>query len=136
LATGLLTGVALAAVICYLLATTLWRSGRPDRRVVSGAGEVLGLFALQAALAFLLLTRPDWLYRPTALFLLCSAIAVITSLALVVLTIVRRRENSYRGVGQLDRIGVAALLVGVAVMAVIAGGRYWLEAATGVQALP
>jgi uncharacterized membrane protein len=136
LATGLATGLALATVVCFLLATTLWRSGHANRRVVSGVGEVAGLAALQVPPALLLLVRPTWLYLPIALGLVLSAVAVVSSLALVVLTILRRRENSYLRAGQLDRVGVLALLVGVAVMAVIAGGRFWLESATGVQSLP
>ena len=52
------------------------------------------------------------------------------------LTIARRRDNSYAVFGQLDGAATAAFVIGLAVMAMIAGGRLWLEGATGVQALP
>jgi uncharacterized membrane protein len=136
LITGLMTGVALAVVVCFLLATTLWRRGQPDQRVISGIGEITLLFTLQTPLALVLLVRPVWLYHLVAFGLLLSALVVVSSLSLVILTILGRRENRYATVAQLDRIGVTALLLGIGAMAAIAGGRFWLEAAFGVQSLP
>jgi uncharacterized membrane protein len=136
LATGLLTGIALAVAIAFLLATTLWRRGDANRRVVTGAGEVGLLVLLQVPFALLVRSDVGWLYVPVALALVLSATAVVTGLALVVLTILRRRDNSYAGLAQLDGAAAAALVLGVAVMALIAGGRFWLEYLTGMQPLP
>jgi hypothetical protein len=136
LVTGLATGIVLATVVCFLLATTLWRAGHANRRVVSGIGEVVVLAALHVPLALLLVARPYVLYAPIALGLVLSAVAVVSSLALVVLTILRRRENTYVRAAQLDQVGATALMAGVAVMALIAGGRFWLEAVAGVQPMP
>lgn len=136
LATGLLTGVALAVGVCFLLSTTLWRRGVAGRRVVAGVGEVAVLVAIQVPPAFLVLTGRGWLFVPVAVALLLSATAVVSALALVVLTILRRRDNSYDHPTQLDGAATAALLIGIAVMALIGGGRFWLEHLTGAQSLP
>ena len=136
LATGLLTGVALAVTICYLLATTLWQRGRASVRVVNGLGEIALLVALQVPLAAVVISGLGWLYVPIALLLLVSAVAVVSALALIVVTIVRRRDNSYGALGQLDGAATGSFVIGLAVMALIAGGRFWLERAAGVQVLP
>ena len=136
LATGLLTGVALAVAVCFLLSTTLWRRGFAGRRVVSGVGEVGLLVGVQVPFALLVLSGLGWLYVPVAVALLVSATAVVSALALVVLTILRRRDNSYDRLTQLDAAATGSLLVGLAVMALIAGGRFWLEHWTGAQPLP
>lgn len=134
--TGLLTGIALAVAICFLLATTLWRRGHANRRVVEGVDELGLLVLLQLPVVVLVRSGVGWLYAPVALALLLSATAVVSALALVVLTILRRRDNSYAGPAQLDGAAAVALVVGAAVMALIAGGRFWLEHAAGVQTLP
>jgi hypothetical protein len=136
LATGLLTGIALAVAIAYMLATTLWRQGFAGRRVVTGVGEFGALVALQLPFAALVRSGAAWLYVPMSLVLVLSATAVVAALALVVLTVVRRRENSYDALGELDGAATAALMTGLVVMALIAGGRFWLEYQTGVQPLP
>ena len=136
LATGVLTGLALAVAICYLLSTTLWQRGWASRRVVGDLQEILLLLALQAPFAALVVSEIGWLYAPITLLLLLSAVTVVSALALIVATIVRRRDNSYASVGQLDRAATVSFVIGLAVMALIAGGRFWLERATGVQSLP
>jgi uncharacterized membrane protein len=136
LATGLLTGIALAVAVCFLLSTTLWRRGFAGRQVVAGVGEVGVLVALQVPFALLVLSGRGWLYAPVAVALLLSATAVVSALAVVVLTILRRRDNTYDRPAQLDGVAASALLVGLAVMALIAGGRFWLEHWTGAQPLP
>jgi hypothetical protein len=59
----------------------------------------------------------------------------VTALTLVVIVLFRRREGSFTSVGQLQVPAVVALLLAVAVMAGIAGGRFVLEHVTNAPPL-
>ena len=136
LASGLLTGLALAVAVCYLLSTTLWQRGRAGTRVIGGVGEIACLLAFQGPFAALVVSGFGPLYVPIVVTLVLAAVLVVSALSLIVLTIMRRRDNSYAAVRQLDGAATASLVIGLLVMGLIAGGRFWLEQVSGVQPLP
>ncbi len=133
--TGLLTGITLAATICFLLGATLWRSGRRDLAIIRSEFEIAFLMLLQIPFALLVLIAPEWLFAPVALFLVTAAVVVVASLALVMWTIATRRDGVYTTLGDLGVPATVALVLAIIVMGSIAGGRFWLERTFGVAPL-
>lgn len=135
LITGLLTGIALAAIVCFLLSATLWRRGRRDLAVVSDPREVGILVAIQIPFALLVRWGPSWLYAPVALLLVLAATTVVAALALVMWTIATRQDGRFTSIGDLGGTATIALVLAIIVMGSIAGGRFWLEDLVGVPPL-
>jgi uncharacterized membrane protein len=135
LVTGLLTGISLAATLCFLVSATFWRTGRRDLAIVENVTEIAALAAAMIPFGFMITSGPGWLYAPIALFLLASAVVVVTILAMVMLTIATRRDGSYRGLSELGVPASVAIVIAVVAMGAIAGGRYWLEHTFGVPPL-
>lgn len=134
LATGLGTGIALATLLCYLFAVTLWRRPRPDVRVVNWR-DLAVVVPLQAPFMSLVLSGWAWLYAPVALFLLLSAIAAVASLALVAIVLARRLDFGFDTAAELRPVVAAALAVGIIVMVSLSAGRFLLERLLGVSPL-
>jgi uncharacterized membrane protein len=135
LATGLLTGIALAVILCFLLATTLWREGRWQQRSLRGPGELALVVALQLPVAAAVLSGLGGLYVPIATLLLLAATAVVGGLMLVVVVLIRRADRSFETPAQVQGSATLALLLALVVMALLSGGRFWLEATVGVVPL-
>lgn len=135
LATGLLTGITLAATVCFLLSATLWRRGRRDLAVVQGVRELALITLLQVPVALLIAWGPGILYAPAALALVLAATTVVSALALVMWTIATRRDGAFSRLSDLGGPATVALVLAIVVMGSIAGGRYWLERALGVPPL-
>ena len=95
LATGLGVGIVLAVAVCYLVAISLWRRPRMDESAVDGRGFLILIAAQAPAVVFVTGWSP--LYAPLTLLLLCSAVAVVSLLALVTLVMVARADNSFAG---------------------------------------
>lgn len=135
LATGLLTGTALAVALCFLLATTLWRRNDWERSTVERPRELLTISLLQVPLAGVLWSGVGPLHAPLSLLLVAAATAVVAAMALVVVLLVRRLDQSFDAVADLQGWAAVALVLGVVAMGVLAGGRYLLERAIGVPPL-
>lgn len=127
LATGLLTGISLAVLLCYLLASTLWKDGDWNRATIQSVPELGGLVLLQVPFALAAASGLGILYVPVSVLLVLAAIGVFVAVAVAMLTMARRRDQSYRSFGELQRPLAAALLVALAVIGSLAGGRYLLE---------
>ena len=135
LATGLLTGVSLGVAVCTLLSGSLWRRGTPGLSVLTGVGEWLGLAVAQVPVALLLLSGVGWLSGPAALFLVVSSLSLVGALVLTSGLILSGRDGRYETVADLAVPATAALFGAVAVMAMAAGGRVWLESVVGQSPL-
>ena len=127
LLTGLLTGISLAALLCYLLATSLWRHGRWDTATVASPAEVGLLVVLQIPFAAAVMSGFGILYGPVSMLLALAAIGVFVAMALSILTLVRRRDQSYQSAAELQWPLATALLTALLVIGALAGGRYLLE---------
>jgi uncharacterized membrane protein len=134
-ATGLLTGVALATVLAFLLATTLWRDGAWRQAPIGGVRELLAVTALQIPLAVAVSSGVEVLFAPLALALVLAALLVVGALVLVVVVLVSRRDRTFEGVRQLHVPMTVSLLIGLTVMAAFAGGRVLLERLTNAPPL-
>jgi uncharacterized membrane protein len=135
LATGLLTGVSLGVMLCFLVATTVWRRGDWARRTVSGPGEVALIVALQIPFAAVALSGWGVLYAPVAVGLVVAAVVAVSALALTTLLLLTCRDRSYERLADAQLPAAAGLALGVAAMLVIAGARFWLERAVGLPPL-
>ncbi|MGH2560920.1 MAG: DUF2085 domain-containing protein [Thermomicrobiales bacterium] len=131
LATGSLTGIALAAVMCYMVAVTLWH--RPDLATspVDGPRELGLLIVLQIPFAAAVASEAGLLYTPVSLLLVLSAAIVLTLLMLVVVVLIARREGTYSAARQIQGSASIALALALVMMAVLGGGRFLFEHLTG-----
>lgn len=127
LMTGLLTGISLAALLSYLLATSLWRRGRWDTATITGPVEVGLLVLLQVPFAVAVMSGFGMLHGPISLLLVLSAVGVFVTMALAMITLVRRRDQSYRSASELQWPLATALVAALLVIGALAGGRYLLE---------
>jgi uncharacterized membrane protein len=125
LATGLGVGIVLAVAICYLVAISLWRRPRMDETAVDGRGLLI-LIAAQAP-AFVFLTGWAPLYAPLTVLLLCSAVAVVSLLALVTLVMTLKADNSFTGARDVQAYASVGLVLGVIAIALLAGARFLYE---------
>ncbi len=135
LLTGLMTGVAMATALAFLVGITLWRSPSLSRRVISSAWEPWLMLGCQAPFALAVLSGEPWLYAPVTMLLVIAATCVVSLLALVVVVLFREADHSFASVRQLHGYGVAALMAGVAVMMGFAGARLLLERLLNVPPL-
>jgi uncharacterized membrane protein len=131
LGTGLLMGIALGVMVSYLLNATLWAWGTPAQ-LLSGWRELAALLAVVGGVFLLIISGWGWLYLPFAIALVGGAVAVVLTLALSFLILVYGRENRARRASDVAGFASIALLLGYAVMALIAVGRWYLERSLGI----
>jgi uncharacterized membrane protein len=131
LITGLLMGVALGVTMMYLLGVTLWTWVR-DEPALGGWRELAGLLALVGGFYLLVVSGWGWLYLPLAIALATGAVLVVLTLALCFLTLAYGRENRAARPADLAGFATLALVLGYAVMALIAAARFYLELSLGV----
>jgi uncharacterized membrane protein len=127
LITGLLTGISLAAVVTFLLASTLWRSPDSDKRVISGWRDLTVLLVIQGLLALGFLSGVGALYFPFTAGLLLAAVVALTSITLSTVVLFRRVDCTFTSVAQLQNSAFIAFVVTLGIMAVFGGGRFILE---------
>jgi uncharacterized membrane protein len=127
LVTGLLTGIALASVVAFLLASTLWRNPDVTTRVVNGPGELVILVCLQTPFALACLSGSGALFAPLTLLLLVAAVLALTSIMLATIALFRRQDGTFARWTDLQAIAFVALLAALGIMAVFGGGRFVLE---------
>lgn len=132
LATGLLMGVALGVMLCYLASATLW-THVADMPTVGGWWELALLLGCQVGLYLLIVSGWGWLYLPIALALVGGAVVTVLLLSLASLILIYGRENRFRHPAEVAGFASAALLLGYAVMALIAVGRWYLETTLGIE---
>lgn len=135
LVTGLLTGTSLAVGVCFMLATSLWRTGQPRQAAVSGLRELGVIVALQAPFALLALSGFAALYGPLSLLLMASATLVVASLSAVVIVLLRYGDRPFAKPLQAQSVATVALLAGVVLIGAIAAGRFVLERLTNAPPL-
>jgi uncharacterized membrane protein len=134
LATGLLTGTALAVFIWMMTAQVAFNSrARVRRSPIAGIRDLGVLLAIEVAVAGLILTGWSLLRVPLTFLLLIAAVAVLTGLTLAFVLLLGRREG--RAVSTSDLAGPAtiALVIALLVMSGLGGGRFLLEWWLGIE---
>ena len=127
LTTGLTAGVVLGFALCFLMASSLWKRVDTRRQTLEkwSSLPVIGLSWIPIATAVITGWGP--LYVLLTLWLIVSAALALTSLALVVLVILSRRDFSFEGPGGLRGFGVGAFAIALIAMAALAAGRALFE---------
>lgn len=134
LATGLLTGVSLAAFVWLLIGQIAFRqTPRTLRPVLSGFRDLGVIFILLIAYSAIVLSGWELLRLPLTGLLILAAVGVLTGLSLAFVLLVGRRENYATATHQLAGPATVALLIAFAVMAVTSGGRFAMEAFYGIS---
>ncbi len=134
--TGALTGTTLAVFLWLLTSNILWSVDQQlPVKVVGRFGELF-LIALPVTM-FGLLAMSGWspLYGFIAVFLVLAAVLVIFELAICMLQLGRRRENSARSVRDLSSAALTALVCAFLFMSVMSGIRFLMEATMNVKQL-
>lgn len=133
LLTGLGAGVAMASLLAWLFATSVWASGQPRAAVRSlrELGEI-GVFLIPYVIAILL--APEVLYHPMSILLLFSAWTTLTALMLIVVVLSIRRDGTFVNAHQFHGPVLGASVLALALMVGLAGARYWLERMIGLPA--
>jgi uncharacterized membrane protein len=93
LITGMLNGLALGTLIFSILQFSLWRRPRRER-VIWGLGELAGLLFLAGLVIGLVLTENPRLLYPLALASTLGVLVMLTSVNIVIVLVVARKENS------------------------------------------
>jgi uncharacterized membrane protein len=131
LATGLLTGTALATILCFVVATTLWRSGWEDRAPVTSLRELLVIALFHLPFVAIVLSGSSLLYTSAVLLLLAGATLAMATISGVVLVLLRHGDGQYTTMAEVETTAATALVLGVIVMVSAAVGRFaiesWLE---------
>jgi uncharacterized membrane protein len=135
LLTGAATGIAIAVIICFLCAITLWR--RPDLTtpVLRGKSDLWLLWIAQIPFALLVLTGGSVAYPPAVALLVISALLVVSSLALVTIVILRGLDYTFVNDSDLASVAAVALLAGATAISGLAAVRYVLEWRLGLVTL-
>lgn len=137
LATGLLTGVALATFVWLLLGqVSLHQTQRSLKPILTGYRDLGAIIVLLAAFAALVTTGWEPLRLPLTMLLITSAIAALTGLSLSFVLLVGRRENRAVTTAQLAGPATIALLIAFAIMGITSGGRFLMEAFYGISTTP
>ncbi len=131
LITGFGTGMALAVILCWLLASSMWNlsSAKPGISSIRDLGW-MALLGVPYGLA----VYSGWggFYLPIAGLLVASAWLTLTVLMLVVVLLLFRIDERVRTVPQLHVPGAVAAGLALILMLALAGGRFWLERTFGI----
>jgi uncharacterized membrane protein len=133
--TGYTAGIVLAVALCFLIASSLWKEVDTRKQTLEALRPIS--VALSILVPAELIVGSGWgpLYLPISLILIAAALLALSSLALVLIVILTRRDYSYGSAVDLDRIAAVAVVAGVAIMLSLAGGRALLDTLFGPASL-
>jgi uncharacterized membrane protein len=134
LATGLLTGLALAVFVWLLAGMLTFRHPqlRQDK-LIAGYGELAMILALFSGYALLVISGWEPLRLLLTALLITSAVTALTGLSLAFVLLFGKRENQANSTIDLAAPATIALLIAFTIMATTSGGRFLLEAYYGVS---
>jgi uncharacterized membrane protein len=95
LITGLLTGLAVAAIVLPVFNLSVWAEGQAQP-VLGGLGELAGTLAAEAMVFGAVVSRWGRLPYPVALWSMAGVVVLVTMLNMVIALIVARREGRGR----------------------------------------
>ncbi len=133
--TGAMTGTSLALFIWMIAGGVLWSPQVAiDKPIMRSWKEFLPIATLVTMFWALLQMQVAFLFAPIAVFLVISAVIVVSSIALVALRLATGGFQKALRPLDLSRSAVVAILIAYAVMSSISGARFMLESMATVQA--
>lgn len=126
LITGYLAGIALGAMLSWLLGSALYRVGQREAGIQS-LRDVLVILMPLFPFGAILLTGAEWLFVPTATLLIVSAWTTMSVLGLSIIVLAFGLDTRINRLRDLHVPGAAAVLLGLAIMLALSFGRMWLE---------
>jgi uncharacterized membrane protein len=135
LLTGWMAGIGIGTVIVMLAGMTLWRRPRTRDRIISRWWLPIVLLLPLIPVRLLIGTGSDAIFYPYSLLLMASAVVAFTTLVLVTTLMLLNRENRYERFDQLRMLTAISVVIAIALILAIGGGRFWLEAVTLAPAL-
>lgn len=134
LATGLLTGLALAVFVWLLAGMIAFRNPEArQQKLIASYRELVVILGLFTGYALLVMSGWEPLRLLLTALLIASAVAALTGLSLAFVLLIGKRENRATTTTDLAASATVALLVAFAIMASTSGGRFLLEAWYGVS---
>jgi uncharacterized membrane protein len=134
LLTGWMTGIGLGTLICMIIGMTLWRRPKSSSRVLPSWWWVV-LLLLPCLPAWLLLrTGSRIVYYPGSVLLIVAAVVAFAALSICATVMLRNRDNSYASFREVVPVAALGVVVAVAILLALSGGRFWLERTFGLSA--
>jgi hypothetical protein len=130
LASGMLLGIALGALVYPVFNQAMWRDWRGVRALQS-FGDLVVLVLLCALLAVMLLSGNPLILYPLAILSTASVLAMLAAVYAVVVLIVLRRENRAESWRDLFFPLLAGLALGIIQIGLISLLRYALTGSWG-----
>jgi uncharacterized membrane protein len=131
--TGALTGTTLAVFTWLLAASVLWSPEVTSTRpILRGWKELVPIAGFVTLLWGVLQINAPVLFAPLALVLVLSAVIVLASISLVVVTMISGQFQKATRPADLGGSAVFAVLIAYAAMSAISGARFMVEAAVVV----
>ncbi|MGN6485325.1 MAG: DUF2085 domain-containing protein [Thermomicrobiales bacterium] len=135
LITGFGTGVALAVILVWLLASSMWNFSN-SKPVVRSFDDLRGVAFGGMIFGVVILSGWSPLFVPLSALLMASAWLTLSVLMLVVVLLGLRIDERIRRMEDLHVPGAVAAALGLLLMLALAGGRFWLERVIGVPLSP
>lgn len=130
--TGFGTGISLAVALSWLAASSMWNLSRPEPGIHSIRDLLLPVLLLVPYVA-LIEWAPAPLHLPLSLALVVSAWITVSMLMLVIVLMAFRIDDRIRTPRHLHLPVTVAAILGLTVMLVLAGARFWIESTFGIS---
>jgi integral membrane sensor domain MASE1 len=129
--TGAGAGFVLAVALCFLLSVTLWRTVDARKQNLESWWLPVQSMVVVTPLLLIAVSGIEFLYAPVVLTLIFAALAALSSLALVVIVILRKMEYRFASPRQVEPVVVPAMALALLIMLAMSAGRTVLERFTG-----
>ncbi len=131
LVTGMSSGIVLGFALCFLIASSVWKSVDTRRQTLDQLRSIPVIILLWTPIGLAIMSGWGPLYVPLTLMFVFAAALALTMLSLVILVILRKRDFTFAGVQNLGGYGLAALALAVFLMGLLSVGRTLLERSVG-----
>lgn len=133
LVTGALCGLGLALLVLPIVNFSVWRTG--VARPLVGLRGLVGLLGIEALFVAVVLTGSSLLLYPVSIVSVLGIGGLLVAINLLVVLSVLRREGQATRLADLLGPGSIAVTFAVVQLLLLAGVRFWAEAALGITPL-
>lgn len=134
LLTGWMAGVGLGTLLLMVTGMTLWQRPKVSMRVLPSWWWPLALLLPCLPTWLLLRTGSTLVFYPASLALILAAVTAFAALAVCAVVMLRNQDNVYANFAQLAPLVAVGVLIAVAILFLMGGGRFWLERTFGLVA--